>query len=171
MIDWLKTRLASARSLRPTACAISATVPTPSTCMNPLMRNPALPAAATPATAASPSPATKYRSTSWQIMMVIMPATIGGAILRMWLTIEPCVRSFIVKIHFPAPGQREFRPSTTRHNSLRRRDELRGLPLEQAAIGAAGAHRQRFVGALLDDLAAVEHQDAVEAAHRRQAMR
>jgi hypothetical protein len=51
--------------------------------MNPLIRNPALPAAATPATAASPAPATKYRSTSWQIMMVIMPATIGGAMPRM----------------------------------------------------------------------------------------
>src|SRR5262245_1741113 len=169
--DWLKTRLASARSLRPTACAISETVPTPSTCMNPLIRNPALPAAATPATAASPVLATKYRSTSWQIMMVIMPATIGGAMPKMWLTMEPCVRSFIVKIHFSARGCQDNRPSTTRHKSLSRRDELGGLQLEQAAIDAARARRERSVGALLDDLAAVEHQDAVEAAHRRKTMR
>ncbi|MHC2267471.1 hypothetical protein ACVILJ_002854 [Bradyrhizobium diazoefficiens] len=94
-IAWLKIRLASGRSLRPTACAISATVPTPSTCISALMRKPALPAAATPATAASPSPDTKYKSTSWQIMIVTMPTMIGGAMARMCRTMEPFVRSFI----------------------------------------------------------------------------
>src|SRR5260221_9613459 len=149
--DWLNTRLASTRSLRPTACAISETVPTPSTCNTPLSKNPRLPAAATPAMAASPSPATKYRSTSWQIMIVTMPATIGGAMFRMWLTMEPCVRSFISN---PSPtrglGTSERRAQC---HLLRRGNaaELRRLPFEQPAIDAARARRQHGVGALLDD--------------------
>jgi hypothetical protein len=49
--------------LRPTACEISATVPTPSTWVSARMMNMTLPAALTPATAASPRRATKYRST------------------------------------------------------------------------------------------------------------
>jgi len=28
-------------------------------------------------------------------MIMMMPAKIGGVIVRMWLTMEPCVRSFI----------------------------------------------------------------------------
>src|SRR5436190_10165930 len=139
--------------------------------MNPLMRNPALPAAATPATAASLTSATKYRSTSWQIMMVIMPATIGGAMVRMWLTIEPRVRSFISPKSISGAWLAGYPPSATPHNSFRRRDELRGLPLEQAAIDATGARRQRSMRALLNDLATVEHQDAIHAAHRRQPVR
>src|SRR5438046_226011 len=159
-IAWLKIKLASGRSLRPTACAISATVPTPSTCISALMRNPALPAAATPATAASPALATKYRSTSWQIMIVIMPATIGGAMLRMWLTMEPCVRSFIAKIHFGRVAVRTSARQPRAINSFRSRDELGRLSLEQAPIDAARARGERGVRALLDDLATVEHQDA-----------
>jgi hypothetical protein len=42
---------------------MSATVPTPSTCVIAMMMNIALPAVLTPAIAASPSCATKYRST------------------------------------------------------------------------------------------------------------
>jgi hypothetical protein len=49
-------------SLRPTACEISATVPTPSTWVRANTMNMTLPAAPTPAMAASPKPATKYRS-------------------------------------------------------------------------------------------------------------
>src|SRR5437868_5669732 len=168
---WLNTRLASSRSLRPTACATSATVPTPSTCIKALTRKPALPAAATPAIAASPSPDTKYRSTSWHIMIVIMPTTIGGAMLRMWLTMEPRVRSFM-SFHPLAARRRDFRPVAARH-SFRCCDtsELHHLALEQAAIDAAGLAREPGMRALLDDLAAVEHQDAIEAAHRRQPVR
>src|SRR5258708_7178221 len=153
--DWLNTRLASARSLRPTACAISATVPTLNTCISALMRNPALPAAATPATAASPRPETKYRSISPQSIIMIMPAKIGGAMVRMWLTMEPCVRSFM-----PVPSPRR-----------RDRCEFGRLPLEQPAIESARTNRERGMAALLDDFATVEHQDAVEAAHRRQSVR
>jgi hypothetical protein len=79
------------------------------------MRNPALPAAATPATAASPSVATKYRSTSWQIMIVTMPTTMGGAMIRMWLTMEPRVRSFIFHIHCRGADFSDIRPPVTRH--------------------------------------------------------
>ncbi len=57
--DWLKTWFASARSLRPTACDTSVTVPTPSICVSANTRNITLPAALTPASAASPRPATK----------------------------------------------------------------------------------------------------------------
>ncbi|MGY4285903.1 hypothetical protein ACVWXO_005123 [Bradyrhizobium sp. LM2.7] len=63
--------------------------------MSALTRKPALPAAATPATAASPNPETKYRSTSWQIMIVTMPTMIGGAMARMCFAMEPFVRSFM----------------------------------------------------------------------------
>src|SRR6266851_7975188 len=47
---------------------------------------------------------------------------------------------------------------------LRRRNaaELRRLPFEQPAIDSARAGGERGVGALLDDLAAIEHQNAVE---------
>jgi hypothetical protein len=48
--------------------------------------------------------------------------------------------------------------------------ELRRLALEQAAIDAAGSRRKRSVGTLIDDLAAIEHQNPIEAAHRRQAV-
>src|SRR4051794_5399853 len=139
--------------------------------MKPLMRNPALPAAATPATAASPSPATKYKSTSWQIMIVTMPATIGGAMLRMWLTMEPCVRSFISQIHFRRVAARTFVRQPRAKISFRGRDEFGHLPLEKAAIDAARPRRQRGMRALLDDPADVEHQDAIEAAHRRKPVR
>ncbi len=61
-IDWLKTRSASAGSLRPTACETSAIAPTPSVCVTAITTNIAMPAAPTPASAASPSCATKYRS-------------------------------------------------------------------------------------------------------------
>ena len=44
--------------------------------------------------------------------------------------------------------------------------ELQHLPLEQPAIDSARAFGERGVVALLDDSAAVEHQDPVEAAHR-----
>ena len=60
---WLKVEFASAWSLRPTACDISVTVPTPSTCVNASTMNMTLPAAPTPASAASPKRATKYKST------------------------------------------------------------------------------------------------------------
>src|SRR6202022_1925256 len=51
--------------------------------------------------------------------------------------------------------------------SLRGRDtaEFRRLALEQPAIDSPRPVGERGVGALLDDLAAIEHQDAVEAAH------
>src|SRR5260221_12930828 len=57
--------------------------------------------------------------------------------------------------------------------SLRRRNpvEFRRLALEQSAIDAAGTRSKRRVAALLDDLAAVEHENAIEAAHRRQPVR
>jgi hypothetical protein len=49
-----------------------------------------------------------------------------------------------------------------------RRDasELRRLALEQATIDAAGSRGKRGVGTLFDDLAAIEHQNTVEAAYR-----
>src|ERR1700704_737006 len=59
------------------------------------MRKPVFPAAATPAIAASPRPETKYKSISWQSVIMIMPAKICGAMVEIWLKIEPCVRSFI----------------------------------------------------------------------------
>src|SRR5262245_36925211 len=100
-------------------------------------------------------------------MIVIMPTTIGGAMIRMWLTMEPRVRSFISTP--PERGRRTFarRPRTI---SLRRRDlaELGRLPLEQRAVDAVRPHGERLVRALLDDLSAIEHQDAVHAAHGRQ---
>ena len=49
--------------------------------------------------------------------------------------------------------------------------QFQRLALEQAAIDAAGLPGEHRVRALLDDLAAIEHQDAIEAAHRRQPMR
>src|ERR1700688_5139809 len=51
---------------------------------------------------------------------------------------------------------------------FRRRDggEFRCLALEQTAIESARANGKRGMGALLDDLAAVEHQDGGEAEHR-----
>src|SRR6267154_6454908 len=56
---------------------------------------------------------------------------------------------------------------------FRRRDagEFRRLALEQPAIDSPRPGGERGMGTLLDDLAAVEHQDAVEAAHRRQPVR
>src|SRR6267142_2711675 len=56
---------------------------------------------------------------------------------------------------------------------FRRRDagEFRRLALEQPAIDSSRPGGERGMGTLLDDLAAVEHQDAVEAAHRRQPVR
>jgi Sulfite exporter TauE/SafE len=60
-------------------------------------------------------------------------------------------------------------PCVTVSSSLRRRNtlKLRRLALEQPAIDSARPVGERGVGTLLDDLAAIEHQDAVEAAHRR----
>src|SRR5882757_5960956 len=98
-------------------------------------------------------------------MIVTMPATIGGAMLRMWLTMEPCVRSFISNPPL-ARGLGTSEGRVPQCHLLRRRDaaELRRLPLEQPAIDAAGPRRQHRVGALLDDLTAIEHEYAVEAA-------
>jgi len=56
---WLNTWFASARFLRPTACDTIATVPTPSICDRKNVMNMKLPAALTPAIAASPSFETK----------------------------------------------------------------------------------------------------------------
>src|SRR5262249_1933237 len=105
-------------------------------------------------------------------MIVIMPTTIGGAMVRMWLTMEPRVRSFM-SFHFRRRGLRTSvrQPRAISSPHCCTRSELDHLTFEQAAIEAACPRRQRLVGALLDDLAAVENQDAIEAAHRRQAVR
>jgi len=49
--------------------------------------------------------------------------------------------------------------------------ELGGLPLEQRTVDSVGTRNQRRMGALLDDVAAVEHQDTIEAAHGREPVR
>ena len=49
--------------------------------------------------------------------------------------------------------------------------QLQRLPLEQPPVDAAVQPDQRFVPALLDDAAAVEHQQPVERPHRRQPVR
>ena len=61
--DWLKTRRAASRSLRPVACAISAVVPTPSICVSASTKNIRLPDRLTAATAVLPSMPTNFRST------------------------------------------------------------------------------------------------------------
>src|SRR3954454_1740825 len=48
------------------------------------------------------------------------------------------------------------------------RSELRRLKFEQPAIDTAYTKGKRGMGALLDDFTAVEHQNSVEAAHRRE---
>ncbi len=58
-VAWLKTWFASAWSFRPTAWDTMATVPTPSICERKNVTNMRLPAALTPAIAASPSRETK----------------------------------------------------------------------------------------------------------------
>src|SRR4051794_37374167 len=71
---------------------------------------------------------------------------------------------------YPPPAEQE---SATMSLSLPSRDtiELGRLPLEQPAIEPARPDRQHGMRALLDDPAVIEHQDAIEAAHRRQPMR
>src|SRR5438045_9055351 len=49
--------------------------------------------------------------------------------------------------------------------------ELRRLKFEQPAIDTAHTNGKRGMGALLDDFTAVEHQNSVEAAHRREPVR
>src|SRR5712691_1769011 len=72
-------------------------------------------------------------------------------------------------IVIPGPQMR------TRNDLLspRRRSatKFRGLALEQPAIDSSRPGGERGMGALLDDLAAVELQNPVEAAHRRQPVR
>src|SRR5512140_2431410 len=99
-------------------------------------------------------------------MIEIMPAMIGGDICRMWLTMEPRVRSFI-SFHFRRRGDGAFVPLPRASFRCCDASELHDLTLEQAAIDSPGLAREHGMGALLDDLAAVEHQDPVEAAHRR----
>jgi hypothetical protein len=63
-IDWLNTLLALCGCCAPTACETMATVPTLRTMVSASTTNQMLPAAPTPAMAASPSRETKYRSTT-----------------------------------------------------------------------------------------------------------
>src|ERR1700726_3429585 len=69
----------------------------------------------------------------------------------------------------PLARTRRMRPDDLPF-SLRRRHaiELGRLPLEQPAIDSPGPGGERGMGSLLDDLAAIEPQDPVEAAYRRQ---
>ena len=60
-----------------------------------MITNISVPAALTPATDASPSPATKYRSTRKYSVWNTMPAAIGAAMARMFREIESWVRSFM----------------------------------------------------------------------------
>ena len=93
--DWLNTLLATSRCCAPTACETSATVPTLRICVSASTTNQTLPAAPTPAIAASPSFETKYRSTKKYIVCTRMPMAIWKAIDAMWPGIGPDVRSFM----------------------------------------------------------------------------
>ncbi len=66
--------------------------------------NMTLPAAPTPAIAAGPNPATKYRSMRKYSVWKNIPAAIGTAICTMFLAIEPSVKSFTL----PPSGQPVF---------------------------------------------------------------
>src|SRR5262245_50372289 len=66
------------------------------------------------------------------------------------------------------PEESQASPAIVTSRDLQRRHGAHGLLLDEATVDAPLARQELMMPAVLDDTAALEHQDAVQRPHRRQ---